>query len=266
MAINRDVLARRLTDLFGFRSLASAIFRDPEDMADRLLDTPVSVDVPTPADGDEGRDDFGETLDNTDDEFDEDNDGFDDDDYVPSITLGEAEEVTAEAVRSSTQAMVRDAIMIKQNEVASDDRYNEVQTAFFADLTNVMTNAKAKGGPKWTLVQAFQDVRAKDQFIGAFEATAGWQGFVAYMREKMPMNGFDDMMRGHLEAVAIQSSAARDVSSLLSNRGSSIQGLAQFVMVQLARLTQEGMFQEAGEMAEQIATAYLALHREAYPA
>lgn len=228
--IEQEDLERRLSDLFGHRSLASAIFGSAEDLAEALL----SSAVVGPGQGDDEYDsgDF------------DDGDG-DGDDEIQGVSLASLESPSAETVRGVSLAVVHNAIERKQYDVMSDARYAQVGSDFIRDLAASIDTA-----------------RNEADLSRNFETSRGWTQFVDYMREKMPMNGFGEMMRNHLESVGIQAVASKNSSALLSNRPTSSQTIAQGVMMHLARLTADGMYQEAAELSDQIAGIYLGLLRE----
>lgn len=226
--IEQEDLERRLSDLFGHRSLASAIFGSSEDLAEALLSSAV-------VEGGHENDEY---------EFDE----YDDEvsiDEISSVSLANLESPSPETVRGVSLAVVHQAIQRKQYEVMSDERYAQVGSDFIRDLAASIDTA-----------------RNEADLSRNFETSQGWTQFVDYMREKMPMNGFGEMMRNHLESVGIQAVASKNSSALLSNRPTSSQTIAQGVMVHLARLTADGMYQEAAELSDQIAGIYLGLLRE----
>ena len=220
-----EQLASRYSDLFGHRSLASAIFDSAEKMAEAVLGHQTTV----ASDG--GDNDF--------DDGDEDG-GWDEPTYLPC--LADAETPTAETVYATTGAVVSAAISGKLSAVQGDPRYQDVGRAFLTDLTTALSNTDTK-----------------DAFVREFERSAGWDGFVTYMKEKMPMNGFGEMMRSHLDALAIQAVASREASGKLTNRRANVSSIAMATMQHLSNLTMDGMVQEAKELGVQMGQIFIGL-------
>lgn len=213
--IEINTLTARLTDLFSHRSLASAIFRDASDMATSIVEAAAELQAPRARD--------------------EDFDDYRDEDDIDEGALVDAEDYgprVVEPIEICRTAITR-AIQKKISEIAHDQAYGEVCRQFVEDLG-----------------VAIEDENLNEaQFKMRVENSRGWDGFVSFMKEKMPMSGFGEAMKDHLDALVIQSIASRRSAPKLTNRKTSGQHIAMVTLQQLSKLTQEGMMAESGDLA-----------------